>query len=133
VPNATQDNLHSDQRVERVIGHLLRVGVVAAALVSLVGGVPYLLADGSDPIGAEYRTFRGEPGDLRYISEIVAAARQLEARAIVQLGLVILILTPVARVAFTLVAFLLERDWTYVAATLLVLAVLACGLFGFRP
>jgi uncharacterized membrane protein len=130
--DATQDNSHRDQRVERIIGHLLRAGVIAAALVSLVGGIPYILTNGSDPIGADYNTFRGEPSGLRYVGEIVAAARRLDARAVVQLGLVILILTPVARVAFMLIAFLLERDWTYVIATLFVLAILVAGLVGFR-
>ena len=132
MPKTTQDNPQRDQLVERIIGHLLRVGVIAAALVALVGGVPYLLAHGGDRVGADYRAFHGEPTDLKYISDIVVAARQLDKPAIIQLGLVILILTPVARVAFTLFAFLLERDWTYVIATLFVLGILVAGLFGFR-
>jgi uncharacterized membrane protein len=128
----TKGNSTHDTRVEQAIGHLLRFGVVLAALVSLMGGIPFLWVDGADPIGADYRTFRGEPSDLRFVGEIVASARALDARAIIQLGLVLLIFTPVARVAFTLFAFLAERDWLYVAATLLVLSVLACGLFGMR-
>jgi uncharacterized membrane protein len=44
--------------------------------------------------------------------------------------LLLLILTPVARVAFSVAAFALERDWTYVAITLIVLAVLIYSLAG---
>jgi uncharacterized membrane protein len=53
----------------------------------------------------------------------------MDSRAIVQLGLVMLIATPIARVAFTLIAFALQRDRVYVGVTLLVLALLLFGLF----
>jgi uncharacterized membrane protein len=46
-----------------------------------------------------------------------------------QLGLLILIATPLARVAFSVAAFATEHDWTYVAVTLIVLAVLLYGLW----
>jgi uncharacterized membrane protein len=48
----------------------------------------------------------------------------------IQLGLLLLIATPVARVAFSVVAFVLERDRMYVGITLLVLAVLLFSLLG---
>ena len=48
---------------------------------------------------------------------------------IVQLGLVLLIATPVARVALTLGAFLLQRDRLYVVLTTIVLVLLLFGLF----
>jgi uncharacterized membrane protein len=47
----------------------------------------------------------------------------------VQLGVLLLIATPVARVAFSALAFARQRDYTYVALTLFVLAVLLCSLF----
>jgi uncharacterized membrane protein len=48
--------------------------------------------------------------------------------AVIQLGLLILIATPVARVIFSLVGFVLERDRVYVAITLAVLAILAYSI-----
>jgi uncharacterized membrane protein len=51
----------------------------------------------------------------------------------VQLGLVLLIATPVARVAMSLVAFILQRDRVYVVVTLIVLAVLIFSLTGGIP
>jgi uncharacterized membrane protein len=47
-----------------------------------------------------------------------------------QLGLLLLIATPIVRVAFSAVAFALEGDKMYVLFTLLVLAVLLYSLFG---
>jgi uncharacterized membrane protein len=41
-----------------------------------------------------------------------------------------LVATPVARVLFSLVGFAIQRDRTYVAVTLIVLAVLIYGLSG---
>jgi uncharacterized membrane protein len=48
---------------------------------------------------------------------------------IIQLGILLLIATPVARVAFALVAFAIERDRLYVAVSLIVLAVLLFSFF----
>lgn len=53
-----------------------------------------------------------------------------DCRAIIQAGLLLLILTPMARVAFSLVGFALERDGTYVVLTFIVLAILIYSLAG---
>ncbi|HWJ12101.1 MAG TPA: DUF1634 domain-containing protein [Gemmatimonadaceae bacterium] len=116
----------SDDAVEQLIGRLLQIGVLIAAAITLVGGTLLLIQHGRSPV--DYSTFRGEPSYLRSLSGIVAAAFQRDTRAIVQLGLAFLIATPIARVAFTLVAFALQRDRVYVGVTLLVLALLLFGL-----
>jgi uncharacterized membrane protein len=54
----------------------------------------------------------------------------LHGRGLIQLGLLILIATPIARVAFSVVAFLYQRDWTYVVVTLIVLGLLVYSLLG---
>ena len=116
----------TDERVERVIGALLRWGVILAAAVVLAGGAKYLVNSGST--SSDYRVFRGEPSDLRDVSGIVAGAVSLDGRGLIQFGLLLLIAVPVVRVAFSVVAFALQRDRTYVVVTLIVLAVLLYGL-----
>jgi len=116
----------SDHAVEQFIGRLLQIGVLIAAAVTLVGGGMLLMQHGQSP--ADYATFRGEPDYLRSLSGIAHAALTRDSRAIVQLGLALLIATPIARVAFTLVAFALQRDRVYVGVTFLVLALLLFGL-----
>jgi uncharacterized membrane protein len=64
------------------------------------------------------------------VSGIVADAFRLHSPAIIQLGILLLIGTPIARVLFSLVAFALQRDVIYVVVTLLVLAVLVYGVVG---
>jgi uncharacterized membrane protein len=118
----------TDQRVEQMVGNLLRAGVILAASVVLLGGVLYLARHGAS--APDYRVFRGEPADLRSIAGILRGARSLDGRAIIQLGLLLLIATPVARVAFSLLAFARQRDATYVIVASAVLAVLVYSLAG---
>lgn len=116
----------SDHEVEQIIGRLLQIGVLLAATVVLIGAVWLLAKHGGT--SASYSQFSGEPGELRTVTGIVRAAAALNPAAIVQLGLVLLIATPIARVAFTLVAFVIQRDRTYVLITTIVMILLLFGL-----
>lgn len=121
----------TDEHVERVIGALLRWGVILAAAVVLAGGAVYLVNYGSTI--PDYRVFRREPSDLRDVSGIVSGAASWRSRGVIQFGLLLLIAVPVARVAFSVVAFALQRDLTYVVVTMIVLAVLLYGLTRAGP
>jgi uncharacterized membrane protein len=117
-----------DTQVETIIGLLLRAGVLIAAAVVFVGAVLFLVRHGGSR--ESYRTFAGAPDWLRSPDQIVANAMHLSGRAVIQLGLLLLIATPVARVAFSAIAFLLERDYLYVLITLIVFGTLLFSLFG---
>ncbi len=120
----------NDLRIEVIIGVLLRTGVMLSAAIVTFGAVVYLAHHGRDV--ANYLTFHGEPEALKSVTGIVQGALHMSGRAIIQLGLLLLIATPVARVAFSAVAFALERDYLYVTITLFVLGVLLYSLFGWR-
>jgi len=74
--------------------------------------------------------FRGEPTDLRSVRGILRDALALRGRGIIQLGLLFLIATPVARVAFSIFGFAEERDRMYVVVASIVLLVLLYSLIG---
>jgi uncharacterized membrane protein len=76
----------------------------------------------------DHRTFHGEPTIDRIVGQIVAGALAFRARSIMELGLLLLIATPIPRVALLLVAFALERDRTYVVITAIVLTTLLYSL-----
>jgi uncharacterized membrane protein len=116
----------SDKAIEIWLGKLLRSGVILAALVVFAGGVWYLSAAGGTV--ENYRTFRGEPAELTHVTEIIRDAVSLHPLGLIQLGLILLIATPVARVVFSVVGFAMERDWMYVAITLIVLGTLLYSL-----
>lgn len=119
-----------DEQVELVIGRLLQWGVLAAAIVVVVGGILLLAQYGHLP--ATFRRFNAEGAALRSVGGILRAALRGDSRAIVQLGLVLLIATPTARVALTLGAFIIQRDRLYIVTTSIVLALLLYGLIWGR-
>ncbi len=114
-------------RAGGVIGRLLQVGVLVAGLVVVAGGVLYNVRHGGEP--PQLHAFHGEPSDLRTPTGILQDTLALRGRGIIQLGLLILIATPVARVALSVLVFALERDANYVAVTLFVLGLLLFSLF----
>jgi len=129
-PTSTQNpGRWNDFEIEVIIGGLLRTGVILAASVVLIGGVLYLSRHGHEV--PNYTAFHGEPESLTNPREVFQGVMQLSARAIIQLGLLLLIATPVARVLFSAIAFAIERDGMYVVITLIVLAILLLSLFGF--
>jgi uncharacterized membrane protein len=121
----------TDEQVDQLLGNLLRIGVIVATIVAVIGGVLLLAQRGLAP--ASGHVFSGEPPELRSVGGILRGAAALHPDAIVQLGLVLLIATPVARVAMSLVAFVLQRDRVYVVVTTIVLAVLIFSLTGGIP
>jgi uncharacterized membrane protein len=117
----------TDQRVDEIIGNLLRTGVIIAALTVLAGGILYLDRFGHESMAD--RLHDELPKPLRNPLKIVPAALEFDPSALIQLGLLFLIATPVGRVAFSVFAFFRQRDATYVVVTLIVLAVLLYSLF----
>jgi len=118
----------NDRKVEDLVGSLLRAGVFLAAVVVFCGAIVYLAKHGGEP--ADYRVFHGEPNQLCTISEILREALAFQGRGIMQLGLLLLIATPVARVALSTVGFAAERDRMYVGFAVIVLVILLYSLFG---
>ena len=97
--------------MDETISGILRLGVTAAAILAIVGMVIYLKSWGG--LAPRYATFH----------EAKFPKGWLEA------AILTLILTPVARVIFSIYAFAKKKDTTYVVITLIVLALLAAGWF----
>ena len=118
----------TDRKVEEILGNLLRIGVGVAAVVVLVGAVISLAHHSFEP--ANYSVFHGALPELRQVRGILRSAMALQGRGIIQLGLLVLIATPIARVAFSIFGFAAEKDRMYLAFTALVLAILLFSLRG---
>jgi uncharacterized membrane protein len=117
----------TDAEMDRTLGLLLRWGVLAATAVVLVGGAVYLYRHGLEE-RPDFRTFAGEPARYSSIAGVFGEAARGGGRGIVQLGVLLLIATPVARVVFSIYAFGRQRDGVYVGVTVVVLMVLLYGL-----
>jgi uncharacterized membrane protein len=126
MPPATIANAEHDTRMEAQVGMLLRVGVLSSAAIILVGGVLFLVHHGRSTV--DFTVFHGVPPNLLHPGTILTSALHGDDLAIIQCGILLLIATPVARVAFAAFVFLEERDYLYVAITGLVLIILLYSL-----
>ena len=127
-PRPFQPQPWRDRRIEIILGNLLRAGVLFSAAVVLCGACIYHFRHAHEP--ADYRVFRGEPSEFRTIPGVIQSVINGRGRGLIQLGLLLLIATPIARVAFSVAGFAIERDRLYVAFTLIVLAILLYSLLG---
>ena len=135
--NIFSKSFWTEKDVELYIGKLLRYGVILSCIITLVGGIIYLNQQhGTIP---DYKAtpseleFNGVAEYLRGLPSIWEGILQFDGAAIIQLGVIVLITTPVIRVAFSAIAFLIEKDYMYVTITLIVLCIiLANVLFGLH-
>jgi uncharacterized membrane protein len=116
----------TDRTLENMVATLLRTGVTVAGIVVAIGGTIFLLRHGSE--AADHHSFHMLPASDRLLGEILKGAFHDRGRSIIQTGILLLIATPIARVALSLIGFVMERDWKYVAMTALVLSVLLYSL-----
>lgn len=118
--------------VDLFIGKLLRYGVILSCIVTTIGGIIYVIQHHGSipdyspiPFGED---FLGVAEDLRRFSSIFQGVLTLDGASIIQFGVIILIATPILRVAISVFAFLFEKDYLYVVITLIVLAIIIANM-----
>ena len=111
-----------DTDMQAVIGWVLRLGVFISMTVVFIGGIIYLYRHGG--VVADYRLFKGIPVFLQSAGGIVNGIITLRGRAIIQAGIILLIATPIVRVAFSAIGFGMEKDYLYIGITLVVLGII---------
>ena len=116
----------SDERLEILVGKLLQAGVFLSAAVVFVGAIVYLIRHGIEPMSLG--AFHGEPPEFRTIRGILSSVQAGHGRGIIQLGLLLLVATPIARVVLSIFGFAKERDHLYVALTSIVFVILLYSL-----
>jgi uncharacterized membrane protein len=132
---AEPDKMPDDARMDQTLGNLLRAGVLLAAVVTAVGGAIYLAKrwnEGAPDLHqfAYADKDKAPPAELSSVAGVAAYAFNGHGAGLIQLGVLLLIATPVARVAFSVYAFARQRDVLYVVVTVIVLALLLFSLFG---
>jgi uncharacterized membrane protein len=119
-----------DKDMQAVIGWVLRAGVFMSMLVVFMGGVIYLYRHGQSV--ADYHEFKGVPDFVRNPLAIVNGIMDIKGRAIIQAGIILLIATPIIRVIFSAIGFILEKDHLYTAITCIVLAIIVISALSGR-
>ncbi|WP_183563939.1 DUF1634 domain-containing protein [Mucilaginibacter sp. SP1R1] len=115
-----------DKDMQAVIGWILRIGVMLSMSIIFIGGVIYLSRHGQ--AHADYSTFKGVPDFIQTTQGIFHGIITLRGKAIIQAGIILLIATPVIRVVFSAIGFVLEKDYLYTAITLLVLLIILASM-----
>ena len=110
--------------IEYIVSNVLRYGVLLSFLIVLIGSV-MLFMQGGQAVTVRLSGTPTPNSPAQVISELFL----LQPKAIIDFGLMLLIATPVMRVAVSVIAFLVEEDVVYTLVTLFVLAVLLASFF----
>jgi uncharacterized membrane protein len=120
-------NKFKDKDMQAIIGWVLRAGVFVSMLVVFIGGVIYLYRHGQTI--ANYHEFKGIPDFVHSASGIINGIVHLRGRAIIQAGIILLIATPIVRVVFSAIGFIIEKDHLYTGITFIVLLIILISAF----
>jgi len=121
--------INENKKMQQLIGSTLRIGVMTACCIAILGGAYYLISHGSEPM-PDYYKFHGEPTSLTSLSGIFGGLIHLKAANLIQLGVLVLMLTPITRIILSLFDFAHQRDWLYVAITTIVFLVIFLNSLG---
>ena len=119
----------ADHDIEQFIGLQLRFGVLLSSFIVLAGGILYLIQSGNTSL-PHYQLFIGEKAGLTTGREIWHGLCSMKAKSIIEFGVMVLIATPILRILFSLIGFILEKDRLYIAITMVVLSVMMISIFG---
>lgn len=112
---------YTDLDLNRSVGNLLRLGVILSVTTSLIGFIKLFLEGFKMPKRFELIEIPvGEKVWLHFWQSLKAG----EGLAIIQLGILFLIFTPLFRLIFALIGYIKEKDITYVVISLIVIAIM---------
>jgi uncharacterized membrane protein len=119
-------NKFKDRDMQVIIGWILRAGVTISMLIVFIGGIIFVYRHGhSIP---DYSKFKGVPYFIHNTGGVISGALNFKGQAIIQLGIMLLIATPILRVAFSAIGFILEKDYLYTALTIVVLLIILASM-----
>jgi uncharacterized membrane protein len=116
-----------ESHLRNVLARVMLLGVVLAAATMLAGLAVFLAHHAGDPTGD--RKFTGEPSDLTHPVAIFRAALRGNDDCLMQVGVLLLLINPLVRVALAACGYAASRDWLYAGISAVVLGVLVVSYF----
>ena len=116
-----------ENQLRLVLSRLMIWGIALAAAVMLAGGAVFLAHHAWQKPGD--RKFTGEPADLRHPMDIVERALQGNDDCLIQVGVLLMLLNPLVRVAMAAVGYMAAKDRLYASVATFVLGVLVVSFF----
>lgn len=119
-------NLRDPESMNLVIGRVLRYGVLISGIIILLGTISLAASSGLSDTAGVLVYNENVPHDRLDVSlaSIFHGLVTLSAFSWIELGVIVLIATPVARVIISVFLFAAERDRLYVFVTAVVLILL---------
>ncbi|WP_183575141.1 DUF1634 domain-containing protein [Mucilaginibacter sp. X5P1] len=115
-----------DTDMQVVIGWVLRIGVIVSISIVFFGGIIFLYRHGQEVV--DHRKFVGIPDFIQSFKGIMYGIITFRGQAIIQFGIILLIATPILRVIFSTIGFVLEKDKLYIFISLLVLLIIFASM-----
>ena len=112
----------TDLDLNRSVGNLLRLGVILSVATSLIGFIKLFTEGFKMP--RKYNLLNMGDSSEKVWGSFWDSLCKGEGMAIIQLGILLLILTPMVRIIFALIGYLKEKDYTYVVISLIVLTIM---------
>jgi uncharacterized membrane protein len=116
-----------DRSIESILGGLLRIGVITAGSVVLIGAVLFLVRHGLEI--PNYHIFKPDSFSFSDFRDLFNGIITFRPVSIIETGILLLIVTPFLRVLFSVFAFAYEKDYMYVIFAVIVLIILVFSFF----
>ncbi|KFF00246.1 membrane protein [Chryseobacterium formosense] len=117
----------TDIDLNRSVGNLLRLGVILSVITSLIGFIKLFTEGFKMP--RKYTMLDMGTSSEKVWGHFWDTLCKGEGMAIIQLGILMLIFTPLMRIIFALIGYLKEKDYVYVVISSIVLAIMAVSFF----
>lgn len=117
----------TDVDLNRSVGNLLRLGVILSVVTSLIGFIKLFTEGFKMP--RKYTMLDMGTSSEKVWGHFWETLCKGEGMAIIQLGILLLIFTPLMRIIFALIGYLKEKDYVYVIISSIVLAIMAVSFF----
>lgn len=117
----------TDIDLNRSVGNLLRLGVILSVITSLIGFIKLFTEGFKMP--KKYTSLNMGSSSEKIWGQFWDSLCKGEGMAIIQLGILLLIFTPLMRIIFALIGYSKEKDYLYVVISSIVLAIMAVSFF----
>ncbi|BEV03894.1 MULTISPECIES: DUF1634 domain-containing protein [Chryseobacterium] len=117
----------TDVDLNRSVGNLLRLGVILSVATSLIGFIKLFTEGFKMP--KKYTSLDMGESSEKVWGHFWNSLCKGEGMAIIQLGILLLVFTPLMRIIFALIGYLKEKDYIYVVISSIVLAIMAISFF----
>ena len=112
--------------MQLLLGRVLRAGTIISVSIVFIGGIIYLYRHGQSV--ADYSVWNGVPVFIQHAGSLVNGAFDFRGQAIIQIGIILLVATPIMRVIFSTIGFVLEKDYIYTGISILVLLIILASM-----